>query len=222
MKKIIAFFLVTVSLLILSSCKKNEAGPLANLPWRFTLQDTSLNRSYNYSVAAFGTVNEFEYPTFKSQSFADSSRFETSCYFTNYLSNSSRLSLSVTLLSLDNITARQLLASNTLLTKQNALKNIFLKNKIYYTYTPTSSPNGLLCSYTTENGQQYANNVFNPACNGSFTITDSQIWEDGTGIPKIKVWLNYSFVLQATVNNGTWLTEIKKVTGTMQTFYTVQ
>ena len=220
MKKIIVFFLITICT-VLYSCKKDTNGVV--LPWKFTLKDSISNYSnliYSFDAQTYSNDYNRDYPYYQSQGNADSIFFSMSSDFTCYLNKTSPLNLNINFSALDSIVARRLLKTNSLVTKQNALKDIFLKDKVYK-IARTAPATGFICNYTAENKITYGTNVFNSVAGDYVKITSSQLWEDGSGLAKIKVWLNYDLHLQSH-NNATWLSEIKHITGTMQTFFAVE
>ena len=141
-------------------------------------------------------------------------------YFVCYLNKVSPLTLTIEIVAIDSILSRRLLKSNSLITKQNALKDIFIQDKVYKITGGTIQP-GFICAYTSEDNTRYGNNVFNSFVGDNIKITSLELWNDGSGIAKIKVWLSYDTRIQAHSSTG-WLPEIKHITGTMQTFFTVR
>jgi hypothetical protein len=218
----IIFILFGICLVMILGCKKNKANDSAILPWQFQLQDSSLNKTYNYKTATFGIVNTNEYPTFKSTGYTDSTRFEIGSRFNNYLNLTTALELSINLFSTDTILSRRLIISNSLPTKQNTLQEIFAPGKTYTLLdgSPSERPQ-LFCIYRAENKITYANNASNAVSKGTMTVTKATIINEGSKA-KINVSLNYDFILQATNGSGSWLTEIKKITGIMYTFFELQ
>ena len=116
---------------------------------------------------------------------------------------------------------RRLAIQSTLPIKQNALKEIFRAGRVLHLFTQNIFIEGFSASHTSEAGQDYFNNHFTTAPSDYVKIISSEIWDDGSGIAKIKVFLQYDTHVQAYTNTGAWLPEIKHITGTMQTFYTV-
>lgn len=208
------------SVMLNTACTKPKNIQSPDLPWKFTLTDSNLQLYYKVDAGTYGSVNDYDYSTFESSGSATNTYYQLQNIFRHFQTKATPINFSINLSFLDSVTAKQLLQNNSTTEKQIALKNIFAKDKIFNIINASTS-SGLLCNYTDENNLKFSVNVFNPVCSGNIKITDALIWDDGSGKAKIKVSITYNFTLQA-LSNGSWLSDTKKVSGTMQTFFTVQ
>jgi len=116
-----------------------------------------------------------------------------------------------------------LLNTNTLSVRQNALKEIFAPNKVYPLNDPTLQPlTGFTCYYTSENGKEYTQNFLKlpPASVNDFVkIISSEIWNDGSGLPKIKVSLQFECYLQESISSIGFIGAPRKISGTISCFF---
>lgn len=218
---------VLLLLLAITACKKQKDEQMPLLIWKFALTDSTLNKTYSSDAGTYEELgyNYYTNSTFQGLGYADTTHINMSSVFRYYQTKPTYMHIDMQLLSLDTVLSKRLLLSNSLLVKQNALSEIFMAGKTYQVFNQAVPFASVMCKYTTESNQVFATNIFNPVCKGSFTVTSATVWDDGTGKAKIKVSLNYNFILQA-INTGIspsqWLTETRTVTGTMQTFFTVQ
>jgi hypothetical protein len=223
MKKIITSLILAI--VLFSSCRKETTLPDMNLPWQFTLTDSSAGKAYNYNAQTYQQGYNRNYPFFECSGSSDSTaRFDMSANVTAVLQNTNTINISITLTSLiDTLKSRKLAKGNLLVIKQNTLKEIYAPGRIL------AASNNLLqqplwfsCYYTAETGARYTTNFLNLVPTDFIKINSSEIWDDGSGIAKIKVTLEYNCHVQGYISGSGWSPEIKKISGTMQTFFTVQ
>ncbi len=218
---------MAVLIVLLISCGKEKNPNVTQLPWKFVLTDSTLSKTYSSNAGLYKEVgySHYTHSTFQGQGFASATHFGMSNIFRYYLLKPTYMSFGVDFISLDTALSKRLLSANSMLVKQNALNEIFTTGKTYEVFNTAAPFANVLCNYTTESNQTFATNIFNPVCKGSITIVGANIWDDGTGEAKIKVSINYNFILQAintTASPSQWLAETRTVIGSMQTFFTVQ
>lgn len=225
--KINSAYLVFVMVLVVTACKKQKTAQMPAQPWKFVLTDSSLNKTFRSDAGTYEMAgyNYYTTSTFEGIGYATNTHFNLLSVFRYYQTTPSYMNLNVGLLSIDTVLAKRLVSSNSLLVRQNTLNEIFMAGKTYQVFNQGAPFVSVMCNYTTESNQNFATNVFNPLCSGSITIVTANTWDDGTGKAKIKVSFNYNFLLQAintSLSPSQWLPETRIITGTMQTFFTVQ
>jgi hypothetical protein len=222
MKKNTLFIILAI--LVFTSCKKETTLSDVYLPWQFTLTDSSAGKNYSYNAQTYQQGYNRYYPYFDCSGGSDSiARFDMSADALAVLQNTNTIRIGITLTSLiDTVKSRKLAKGTALLIKQNTLQEIYSPGRVLIASSNMLQiPLWFLCFYTAETGTRYGTNFMNLNTTDYIKIISSQIWNDGSGIAKIKVTLEYNCHVQAFIS-GAWLPEIKKISGTMQTFFIVQ
>jgi hypothetical protein len=217
---------LVLSALLFVACEKEKNTNTPQLPWRFTLTDSVTNKTYRFDAQTYGygNVHNPDYPYFDSKGSSDSiTRYDVSANAIAILTKTASVNIVIGISSfIDTVKSRKLAKGNTLSVKQNTLKEIFIPGNIFPLGGSLKQPPGFTCYYDSENGNRYSINALNIFAGDVVKINSSEIWDDGSGIAKIKVSLEYNCHVQGFTGTGTWLPEIKKISGTMQTFFTVQ
>ncbi len=211
--------------LLFVACTKEKNTNTIEVPWRFTLTDGSINTPYSFFAQTYGPGYFSNISYFNCIGGSDSiTRFDMSADATGFLSNSRTINIGIGITSFsDTIKSRKLAKGSPLATKQITLKEIFIPGRILKTSgNLLQEPLIFNCSYQSESGQSFNTNYLNLFTTDYVKIISSEIWNDDSGIAKIKVSLEYSCHVQGFIANVAWLTEVRTVTGTMQTFFTVQ
>ena len=224
MKKNIFYLLIV--LIVINSCKKIVTTPMPNLPWHFILNDSSINKTYSFDAQTYGYGNIYygAYPYFDCQGGSDSlHRFDVSAHATAILTKTTSVSISIGIGSITDTAMSKRLAKGVSLTiKRNALQEVFTTGKVFGLLDFPKPHVFFGCYYFAEDGMGYTNNYLNNFAADFVKVTSSTIWNDGSGIAKIKVSLQYDTHVQGYTHIGTWLPVIKHISGSMQTFFTVQ
>jgi hypothetical protein len=206
----------------ISSCSKNNESPVPDLPWHFTLTDNT--RQYSLDAQTYGAGFYGNYPYINSTSNIDNNSFRVQTSAHSSFGNTSYLQIDIGIISKDSILARKLSSGINKTEKAALLKNYFFAGRIFSYFNTPLNNNGFFVFYNPEleSSKTFASNTNNLLVfpGDQIKIISSDIWDDGTVFPKIKIEFEYTVHVQE-YNIGGFTGTPRLIAGTMKSFFLI-